>query len=140
MRLFRVALLMLLCCALRSAWEIAAPVHVEMTPYHKVVPRVVQLVSLGLEGVVMSNATKNIGLRIPVELNNRLDRLAASTGRSKSYYLIRTLEDHLSETEYIYGLERDAEAIRRGELQTRPLDELWDELGIEPSDDDAEVY
>ena len=48
--------------------------------------------------------------------------------------LIRTLEEHLSETEYIYGLERDAEAVRRGELQTRPLDELWDELGIEPSD------
>ena len=82
----------------------------------------------------MKKATKNIGLRIPVELNDRLDRLAASTGRSKSYYLIRTLEEHLSETEYIYGLERDAEAVCRGELRTRPLDELWDELGIESSD------
>lgn len=75
--------------------------------------------------------TKNIGLRIPVELNERLDRLAASTGRTKSYYLVRTLEDHLAETEYVYGLERDAEAVRRGDLKTRPLDELWDELGID---------
>lgn len=82
----------------------------------------------------MKKATKNIGLRIPVELNDRLDRLAASTGRSKTYYLIRTLEEHLPETEYTYGLERDAEAVRRDELQTRPLDELWDELGIESSD------
>lgn len=80
----------------------------------------------------MSDAkTKNIGLRIPVELNERLDRLAASTGRSKSYYLVRTLEEHLAETEYVFGLERDAEAVRRGELETRPLDELWDELGID---------
>src|SRR5699024_3160690 len=30
--------------------------------------------TLGLKGVFMSNATKNIGIRIPVELNNRLDR------------------------------------------------------------------
>lgn len=87
----------------------------------------------------MTRATKNIGIRIPLELNDRLDRLAASTGRSKSYYLIRTLEEHLSETEYIYGLERDAEAVRRGELATRPLDELWEELGVESSDDDEEV-
>lgn len=65
----------------------------------------------------MKKAAKNIGLRIPVELNDRLDRLAASTGRSKSYYLIRTLEEHLSDTEYFYGFERDAEAIRRGELK-----------------------
>src|SRR5690625_5926879 len=83
------------------------------------------------EEVLMKKATKNIGLRIPIEFNDRLDRLAASTGRSKSYYLIRTLEEHLSETEYIYGLERDAEVVRRGELKTRPLDELWDELRSE---------
>lgn len=88
----------------------------------------------------MTRATKNIGIRIPLELNDRLDRLAASTGRSKSYYLIRTLEEHLSETEYIYGLERDAEAVRRGELETRPLDELWEELGVESSDDDEEAH
>lgn len=111
-----------------------------MVPSHNAVPHVVQVVRLGLKGVFMSNATKNIGIRIPVELNDRLDRLAASTGRSKSYYLIRTVEEHLSETEYIYGLERDAEAVRRGELKTRPLDELWDELGIESSGDDGDVH
>lgn len=88
----------------------------------------------------MSKVTKNIGLRIPVELNDRLDRLAASTGRSQSYYLIRTLEEHLSETEYIYGLKREPEAVRRGEVQTRPLDELRDELGIEPHGDAQEVH
>lgn len=84
----------------------------------------------------MTKLTKNIGIRIPVELNDRLERLAASTGRSKSYYLIRTLEEHPAETEYIYGLERDAAAVRRGELQTKPLDDLWDELGVSSSDDD----
>ena len=84
----------------------------------------------------MTKPTKNIRVRIPVELNDRLDRLAVSAGRSKSYYLIRTLEERLAQAEYIYGLERDAEAVRRGELQTRPLDDLWDELGIGTSDDE----
>lgn len=88
----------------------------------------------------MTRATKNIGIRIPLELNDRLDRLAASTGRSKSYFLIRTLEEHRFEREYIYRLERDAEAIRCGELETRPLDELWEELGIESRDDDVETH
>lgn len=31
-------------------------------------------------------------------------------------------------TTTVYRLERDAEAIRRGDL---PLDQLWEELGIE---------
>lgn len=79
--------------------------------------------------------TKNIGLRIPIQLDERLNRLAASTGRTKSYCLIRTLEEHLAETEYVFRLERDAEAVRRGELETRPLEELWDELGIDAADD-----
>jgi len=79
----------------------------------------------------MGSTTKNIGLRIPVELNERLDKLAASTGRSKSYYMVRILQDHLDETEYIYSLEHEAEAARRGEIETKPLNELWDELGIE---------
>lgn len=79
--------------------------------------------------------TKKIELRIPTELNERLDRLAASTGRTKSYYLVRTLEDHLEETEYIFGLESDAENARRGDLETKPLDDLWDELGISSTDD-----
>lgn len=86
---------------------------------------------------MMSKAkTKNIGLRIPLELNERLDRLAASTGRTKSYYLVRTLEEHLDETEYVFGLERDAEAVRRGELETTPLADLWDELGIDAAEGD----
>lgn len=79
--------------------------------------------------------TKNIGLRIPLDLNERLDKLAASTGRTKSYYLVRTLEEHLDETEYVYGLEREAEAARRSELETKPLGQLWDELGIEAADE-----
>src|SRR5699024_5581895 len=96
--------------------------------------------TLGSKGVFMSNATKNIGIRTPVELKSRMARPAASTGRRRTYYLLRTMEGHPSETEYIYGLERDAEAVRRGELKTRPLDELWDELGIEPSDDHGDLH
>jgi len=52
---------------------------------------------------------------------------------------MRKNEEGLSETEFIYRLEGDVEAVHRGELKTRPLHDLWDELGIEPSEDNEAI-
>jgi hypothetical protein len=49
------------------------------------------------------------------------------------------LEDHLSELEYVAGLDAEVEAIRRGELETRPMDELVRELGFDPDELQAEA-
>lgn len=70
-------------------------------------------------------------LRLPDDLGARLDRLAKSTSRPKSYYVRSLIEDHLAELEYVAGLDAYAEAVRRGEVETRPMDELIEELGFD---------
>jgi len=69
-------------------------------------------------------------LRLPVEIDERLSRLAAATGRSKSYYLRELVTAGIDDLEYAYGLVTRAEAIRAGQHETRPLDDLLSELDI----------
>ncbi len=80
-------------------------------------------------------------LRLPVEVDERLSRLAAATGRatgrSKSYYLRELVTAGLGELEYAYGLITRAEAIRAGQRETRPLDDLMSELEITREELDA---
>ncbi len=69
-------------------------------------------------------------LRLPVEIDERLSRLVAATGRSKSYYLRELITAGIDDLEYAYGLVTRVEAIRAGQRETRPLDDLMSELGI----------
>ncbi len=69
-------------------------------------------------------------LRLPVEIDERLSRLAVATGRSKSYYLRELVTAGIDDLEYAYGLVTRAEAIRAGQRETRPLDDLLSELDI----------
>ena len=76
-------------------------------------------------------------LRLPVEVDERLSRLAAATGRSKSYYLRELVTSGLDDLEYAYGLISRAEAIRAGQRETRPLADLMSELGVTGDELDA---
>ncbi len=69
-------------------------------------------------------------LRLPVEIDERLSRLVAATGRSKSYYLRELVTAGIDDLEYAYGLVTRVEAIRAGQREIRPLDDLMSELGI----------
>ena len=69
-------------------------------------------------------------LRLPVEIDERLSRLVAATGRSKSYYLRELVTAGIDDLEYAYGLVTRAEAVRAGQRETRPLDDLMAELDI----------
>lgn len=71
-----------------------------------------------------------VSLRIDEDQKRRLEELARRTGRPISFYVREALGLHLAELEYIYKLESDAEAVRRGELRTVSLDELESELGL----------
>lgn len=73
-------------------------------------------------------------LRLPVEVDVRLSRLAAATGRSKSYYLRELVTAGIDDLEYAYGLVTRAEAIRAGRRETRPLDDLMSEMDITRED------
>jgi len=71
-----------------------------------------------------------ISLRVDAKQKERLDALASRTGRTGAFYLRKALDSYLDELEYVYALEAEAEAARRGELDTISLQDLEDECGL----------
>ena len=71
-----------------------------------------------------------ISLRVDSKQKERLDALASRTGRAGAFYLRKALDSYLDQLEYVYILETEAEAARRGELETISLQELEDECGL----------
>ena len=76
-------------------------------------------------------STEVLSVRLSEDIKARLDALAASTGRPAAFYVREAVAAHLAEIEYAYTLRSEAEAIRRGEIRTRPLAELAAELGLD---------
>jgi RHH-type rel operon transcriptional repressor/antitoxin RelB len=70
-----------------------------------------------------------IAVRLPAEIEKRLDRLAKRTGRTKSYYVREALLSHLDDLEDIYIAEKRLEDIRAGRSHTIPLEEVMKEHG-----------
>lgn len=84
------------------------------------------------DNVYMSTGV--LSVRLPEELKERLDTLAASTGRSAAYYVREAVTQHLADLEYAYALRAEAEAARRGELPVRSLDDVARELSFDPAE------
>jgi RHH-type transcriptional regulator, rel operon repressor / antitoxin RelB len=76
-------------------------------------------------------ATATAALRMPEELAARYDRLAKSTGRTKSFYMNEALAESIDRLEYEYGILKKVEDWRAGKLETVTLDELEDSLELE---------
>lgn len=75
-------------------------------------------------------ATATAALRLPEDLANRYDRLAKSTGRTKTFYMTEALAAEIDRLEYEYGLMKKVEDYRAGRLETVTLDELEESLGL----------
>lgn len=75
-------------------------------------------------------ATATAALRIPEDLANRYDRLAKSTGRTKTFYMTEALAAEIDRLEYEYGLMKKVEDFRAGRLETVTLEELEESLGL----------
>ena len=70
-------------------------------------------------------------IRLPHETEERLDRLAASTGRSKAFYLRELITTGLDRMEWEYSIAQNASEIRAGRRQTVSSDDVRRELGLE---------
>ena len=70
-----------------------------------------------------------LAVRLPADIEKRLDRLAKRTGRAKSYYVREALLNHLDDLEDIYIAEKRLEDIRAGRRHTIPLEEVMREHG-----------
>ena len=59
-----------------------------------------------------------LAIRLPAEIEHRLDVLAKKTGRTKSFYVREAVLDHLEELEDIYlSLERLEKPAKRWSLE-----------------------
>lgn len=73
-------------------------------------------------------STSVVSVRVEGELKERLDALSASTGRPVAFYIREALTEHLADIEYGYQLRAEAEAVRRGHLDTIPSETVAAEL------------
>ena len=69
-------------------------------------------------------------LRLPKDIEQRLDALAQRTGRSKSFYAREAILEHLDDLEAAYLSDEILKRVETGQEQTCTLDELERELGL----------
>jgi RHH-type rel operon transcriptional repressor/antitoxin RelB len=71
-----------------------------------------------------------IAVRLPEEIEARLDKLAKDTGRTKTFYVREAILEQLEDLEDAYLAEKALANIRAGKQKTIPLEDLAVEYGI----------
>lgn len=72
-----------------------------------------------------------LGVRLPADIERRLDALVQETGRTKSYYVREALMEYLDDLEDIYLAEQVLERVRRGEERVYTSEEVERDLGLD---------
>jgi RHH-type rel operon transcriptional repressor/antitoxin RelB len=72
-----------------------------------------------------------IAVRLPIKLEERLEKLAKRTGRTKTFYVREALINQLEELEDIYLAEKSLAALESGKSYTVPLEEVMKRYGLE---------
>ena len=70
-----------------------------------------------------------VSIRLDPEIEQRLDHLAAQTGRAKSYYLRELIEGGLEELEDFYLADATMERVRRGSEKILDASQVRKDLG-----------
>jgi RHH-type rel operon transcriptional repressor/antitoxin RelB len=74
---------------------------------------------------------KTTTMQLAPEIEERLERLAKATGRSKNFYLQELIRHGMDELEDAHLGALEAERVHRGESSTRPLEAVMQDLGLE---------
>lgn len=69
-------------------------------------------------------------IRLPHELEQRLNRLAAITGRSKAFYLREMIEQGLDDLEDYYLASEAMERLRKGQERVYSALDVRKDLGL----------
>lgn len=72
-----------------------------------------------------------LAIRLPEEINARLEKLAARTGRTKTFYAREAILAHLENLEDLYLAERELAEVQAGRSKLTPLPELMKRYGVE---------
>jgi RHH-type rel operon transcriptional repressor/antitoxin RelB len=71
-----------------------------------------------------------LAIRLPEEIEKRLDALAKETGRTKSFYVREAILEHLDDLEDLYIAEKRLADIRAGRSTTVSLEEVMKRYGM----------
>jgi RHH-type rel operon transcriptional repressor/antitoxin RelB len=63
----------------------------------------------------MNGESAVLAIRLPEDLEKRLEELAKRTGRTKTYYVREAIVEHLDDLEDLYLAEARLQALRSGE-------------------------
>lgn len=74
--------------------------------------------------------TVTASVNLSDEIGAKLERLAARTGRSKSYYLREAVETHIDQLVRDYEILETAQNVRAGRERTHSLAEVEDILDL----------
>ncbi|MFZ0632760.1 MAG: DUF6290 family protein [Acidobacteriaceae bacterium] len=72
-----------------------------------------------------------LAIRLPADIEERLDRLAKRSGRTKTYYAREAILRHLEDLEDLQAAEEELIAIRDGRSRTYTLEEVERDLGLD---------
>ena len=72
-----------------------------------------------------------LAIRLPSDVEARLDALAKATGRTKTFYAREAILEHLDALEDLYLAEQRLIANRAGESATYSLDDVERVLGLD---------
>jgi RHH-type rel operon transcriptional repressor/antitoxin RelB len=72
-----------------------------------------------------------VSIRLDPEIEQRLDHLAAQTGRAKSYYLRELIEGGLEDLEDFYLADAAMERVRRGREKLLDASQVRKDLGLD---------
>lgn len=71
-----------------------------------------------------------VSIRLPDEINERLDFLARQTGRTKAFYIREALAEMIDDLEDYYLAADILERIRKGKESTHSATEVRKDLGL----------
>ncbi len=71
-----------------------------------------------------------LAIRLPPEVENRLEALARATGRTKTFYAREAIIEHLDDLEDLYLAEQRLIDIRADRSCTYTLEEVERDLGL----------
>jgi RHH-type transcriptional regulator, rel operon repressor / antitoxin RelB len=70
-------------------------------------------------------------IRLPEEIERRLDALAEKTGRTKAFYIREMILSHIDEMEDYYLAADVVERVRKGQERTLTAREVRQDIGLD---------
>lgn len=70
-----------------------------------------------------------LAIRLPAELEKRLEKLAKKTGRTKSFYVRQAIIEYLEDLEDFYLAEERLKSF--SEAKTIPIEEIMKRYGVD---------